>query len=61
MRAVERPTRRYDIVKEATIASVIALVLVVLLAAVLSSPDAPPVTVASWAKVAPRTLWQRRV
>ncbi|HVA06186.1 MAG TPA: cytochrome b N-terminal domain-containing protein, partial [Acidimicrobiales bacterium] len=47
------PTRRYDIVKEATIASVIALVLVVLLAALLSSPDAPPVTVASWAKVAP--------
>jgi hypothetical protein len=47
------PTRRYDIVKEATIASVISLVLVVLLATLLSSPDAPPVTVASWAKVAP--------
>jgi hypothetical protein len=46
-------TRRYDIVKEATIASLVALVLVVLLAALLSSPDAPPVTVASWAKVAP--------
>ncbi|MHB1787393.1 MAG: cytochrome b N-terminal domain-containing protein, partial [Acidimicrobiales bacterium] len=47
------PTRRYDIVKEATVASMIALVLVVLLAGLLSSPDAPPVTVASWAKVAP--------
>jgi hypothetical protein len=47
------PTRRYDIVKEATIASTIALVLVVVLSALLSSPDAPPVTVASWAKVAP--------
>ncbi|HLJ07782.1 MAG TPA: cytochrome b N-terminal domain-containing protein [Acidimicrobiia bacterium] len=47
------PTRRYDIVKEGTIAGVIALVLVVLLAGILSSPDDPPVTVASWAKVAP--------
>jgi hypothetical protein len=47
------PTRRYDIVKEATIAGTVALVLVVVLSALLSSPDAPPVTVASWAKVAP--------
>jgi hypothetical protein len=47
------PTRRYDIVKEATVASMVALILVVLLAALLSSPDAPPVTVASWSKVAP--------
>ena len=47
------PTRRYDIVKEATVASMVALVLVVSLAALLSSPDAPPVTVATWAKVAP--------
>jgi hypothetical protein len=47
------PTRRYDIIKEATIASFVALVLVLLLAAVLSSPDDPPVTVATWAKVAP--------
>ncbi len=47
------PKRRYDIVKEATAASLIALVLVVVLAAVLSSPDEPPVTVATWAKIAP--------
>jgi hypothetical protein len=47
------PTRRYDILKEGTIASFIVLLLVVLLAGVLSSPDDPPVTVASWAKVAP--------
>jgi len=47
------PYRRYDIVKEATVASMVALVLVVVLAAVLSSPDVPPVSVASWAKVAP--------
>ncbi len=47
------PTRRYDIVKEATVATVVALILVVALAGLLSSPDVPPVTVASWAKVAP--------
>jgi len=47
------PTRRYDILKEATVATTVALVLVVALAGVLSSPDEPPVTIASWAKVAP--------
>src|SRR5580692_8460752 len=47
------PTRRYDILKEATVATVVALVLVVALASLLSSPDIPPVTVASWAKIAP--------
>jgi len=47
------PTRRYDIVKEAAIASVIALGLTLVLAAVLSSPDVPPTTIRSWAKVAP--------
>ena len=47
------PTRRYDIVKEATAASVIALVLVFALSWVLSSPDVPAVTVSNWAKVAP--------
>ena len=47
------PTRRYDILKEAALATAIALVLVVALAGLLSSPDVPPVTVASWAHVAP--------
>jgi hypothetical protein len=47
------PTRRYDIVKEASIASLVALLLVVLLAGLLSSPDDPPVTVATWARLAP--------
>jgi hypothetical protein len=47
------PTRRYDIIKEGSIASVIVLVLVVFLAGLLSSPDVPPVTVATWAKAAP--------
>ncbi len=45
--------RRYDIVKEATVATGIALILVISLAAILSSPDIPPITVATWAKVAP--------
>src|ERR1039457_2939358 len=53
------PTRRYDIVKEAAIASLVALVLVVGLASLLSSPDDPPVTVASWAKVAPADFMAR--
>ncbi|MHB8439388.1 MAG: cytochrome b N-terminal domain-containing protein [Acidimicrobiales bacterium] len=47
------PTRRYDIVKEATVASVVVLLLVVALSALLSSPDVPPVTVQTWARVAP--------
>ena len=47
------PTKRYDIIKEGSIASAIVLLLVVFLAGLLSSPDVPPVTVASWAKAAP--------
>lgn len=46
-------TRRYDILKEGTIATAIVLVLVVALAGVMSSPDEPPVTVQTWAKLAP--------
>jgi Cytochrome b(N-terminal)/b6/petB len=47
------PTRRYDILKEGTIASVVILALTFGLAGLLSSPDVPPVTVQSWAQVAP--------
>jgi hypothetical protein len=47
------PTRRYDILKEATVATLVALVLVFALAGILSSPDDPPVTIATWAKIAP--------
>jgi cell wall-associated NlpC family hydrolase len=47
------PTRRYDIVKEASVATLVAVVLVVALAALLSSPDVPPLSVATWANVAP--------
>ncbi len=47
------PLRKYDIIKEATAAFMIILILVLLLATLLSSPDIPPVTISSWAKVAP--------
>jgi hypothetical protein len=47
------PTRRYDILKEGTIAAVIVTTLTFVLAGVLSSPDVPPATIATWAKLAP--------
>jgi len=47
------PTRVYDIAKEAVAATAVATVLVVALAAVLSSPDEPSLTIATWAKLAP--------
>jgi len=43
----------YDILKEAFIASLVVGVLVLGLAYLLSSPDSPPVTVATWSRVAP--------
>jgi len=47
------PGRRYDILREGTIAAAVVLALTLGLAAVLSSPDVPPVTIATWARVAP--------
>jgi len=47
------PTRRYDILKEGTIASLVILALTFGLAGLLSSPDDPAVTVRSWVQVAP--------
>src|SRR5436305_8920353 len=47
------PTRRYDILREGTIAFAIAAGLTIGLAVVASSPDVPPVTVRSWVQVAP--------
>ncbi|MGO9077499.1 MAG: cytochrome b N-terminal domain-containing protein [Streptosporangiaceae bacterium] len=47
------PNRRYDIIKEGTVASLIVLLLVVFLASLLSSPNEPEVSVASWSKLAP--------
>jgi hypothetical protein len=46
-------TRRYDIIKEGTIATLVVLGLTVVLAALLSSPDVPSATVQSWAKAEP--------
>jgi hypothetical protein len=48
------PTRRYDILKEATIALVVVALLVVLLAILFSSPDVPPVTIQAWASHQPK-------
>ena len=47
------PVRRYDILKEGTIAAAVILALTFGLAGVLSSPDVPPVTIGTWARVAP--------
>jgi hypothetical protein len=46
-------TRRYDILKEGTIAGFVALALTLGLAALLSSPDVPSVTVQSWSHIDP--------
>jgi hypothetical protein len=45
------PNRRYDILKEGTIAALIVTGLVLVMSGVLSSPDVPPVTVQTWARV----------
>jgi hypothetical protein len=47
------PKRRYDLLKEVAAAGGVAIAVVVALAAILSSPDVPPVTIATWARVAP--------
>jgi hypothetical protein len=47
------PTRKYDLLKEGTIAVLITTGLVVLMAGLLSSPDVPPVSVQTWARVDP--------
>ncbi len=45
------PTRRYDILKEGTIAAVVATIIVFVAAGLLSSPDVPPLTIKTWATV----------
>ncbi|MEV7794258.1 hypothetical protein AB0O68_20085 [Streptomyces sp. NPDC087512] len=47
------PKRPYDLVKEFAVALLVTVVLTVGLAAVFSSPDEEPVTLARWARVAP--------
>jgi hypothetical protein len=46
--------RRYDLVKEATIALVAVTLLTVAFSVIFSSPDVKPVTVSSWAANAPQ-------
>src|SRR6202011_966555 len=46
-------SRPYDLVKEFTIALVVVLALTFALAAVFSSPDEKPLTIAAWAKADP--------
>jgi hypothetical protein len=48
------PTRRYDILKEATIATLIVSIIVLLMAGLLSSPDEPSLTVQRWATASPK-------
>src|SRR5215467_3455899 len=47
------PNRRYDILKEGAVATLVVGALTVVMAGVLSSPDVPPVTMQTWGKVAP--------
>ena len=47
------PTIRYDLLKELAIAMIAILALVVVVTAILSSPDVPPETVQSWATADP--------
>jgi Cytochrome b(N-terminal)/b6/petB len=44
-------TRRYDILKEGTIAAVVATLIVFVAAGLLSSPDIPPLSIRTWATV----------
>src|SRR6516225_2921754 len=47
------PNRRYDILKEGTIATAVIVALTFALAGLLSSPNVPPVTIGTWARLAP--------
>ena len=47
------PTAPYDLIKEVSVAMLISLVVIVVLSAVLSSPDVPSATIQSWAKADP--------
>jgi len=47
------PNRRYDILKEGTVATLIVSALVLIMAGILSSPDVPSLTISTWAKAMP--------
>ena len=48
------PTRRYDILKEGTVATLIVSIIVLLMAGILSSPDDPSITIQRWATQSPK-------
>jgi hypothetical protein len=50
------PKRRYDIIKEGTIALVVVAILTVGLAALIGAPDDEPLTFQGWAKDAPQNF-----
>jgi len=52
------PVRRYDILKEGTIALVVVVILVAILASLFSSPDVPAVTLQAWSSAQPKGFTQ---
>ena len=55
------PWRRYDIIKEGVIATVVVSILTVLLAGLFSSPDEPALTFQGWATSAPDNFYATAV
>jgi hypothetical protein len=53
--------RRYDLVKEAVVATAAVALLTILLSIIFSSPDVKPVTVSQWATAAPKDFLQTAV
>jgi len=53
--------RRYDLVREAAIATVAVALLTILLSLLFSSPDVKPVTVSQWSTAAPKDFLQTAV
>ncbi|WP_456846918.1 hypothetical protein [Cellulomonas sp. P5_C6] len=51
------PVRRYDILKEGVIATVVVAALVVILAAIFGSPDEPALTFRGWARSSPDNFY----
>jgi hypothetical protein len=47
------PSRRYDLLKEGIVATLVVGALTLVMSGVLSSPDVPPLTIQTWGKVAP--------
>jgi Cytochrome b(N-terminal)/b6/petB len=48
------PTKRYDILKEATIATLVVSIIVLLMAGILSSPNDPSLTIQRWSTASPK-------